>query len=312
MCLYENHQDGIIEGKRGFGVGIITRQKMFLHTLRSAGGSASHLAATKWCFLIGQESESKGGSAFYKFVPYKFGPFSFSLYHEASTLASLGLIEEIDDQTWAVTKDGIRQADTLPGSLKRDVELIVERYGRESTQGLLDVVYKRYPWYTILSDMIERRAGAPPRSEPSVYTMGYEGLLIDEFLNRLLECGIRRVIDVRSNPIARRYGFHKSSLSRLCERLGFEYCHFPDLGIPSEERRHLRSASEYDSLFERYREEMLPERIGSLQKAAEMLQADASVLVCSEADPRFCHRTHLAGVLSARTGLPIRHLGWPR
>jgi uncharacterized protein (DUF488 family) len=293
-------------------VAILTRQKVFLYALRQGGGRASHLAATKWCFLIWQESRQKGGSAFYRFVPYKYGPFSFSLYHEASNLASLGLLEESDAQTWAVTEAGIRQANTLPNSLKREIESIVTRYGDQSPQGLIDIVYERYPWFTILSDMVRRRAGKPPRAESNVYTMGYEGLLIDDFLNRLLENGIHRVIDVRNNPIARRYGFHKSSLSRLCGRLAIEYCHFPDLGIPSQERKTLTSADQYELLFKRYRDEIIPRRSTSVREVAEAMQAEPSVLVCTEADPRFCHRTHLAQVIAARIGRPICHLEWPR
>jgi uncharacterized protein (DUF488 family) len=48
---------------------------------------------------------------------------------------------------------------------------------------------------------------------------------------------IRRLIDVRSNPTARRYGFHESTLDRLVNRLSIEYRHFAELGIRSEIRR---------------------------------------------------------------------------
>ena len=99
---------------------------------------------------------------------------------------------------------------------------------------------------------------------------GYEGLQIDGFLNILLEAGIEQIIDVRHNPISRRYGFHKSTLSGVCGRLNIEYKHVPEVGIPSELRANLRQPSDYIPLFQEYEKKTLSsqplavERIGKL------------------------------------------------
>jgi uncharacterized protein (DUF488 family) len=136
--------------------------------------------------------------------------------------------------------------------------------------------------------------------------------MVDGFLDRLVRSGIQCLVDVRHNPVSRRYGFHKSTLSRLCDYLGIEYQHFPELGVPSENRTSLHVLSDYQALFDRYQREMLPRQAVTVQKAAKILSARPSVLVCMEANPEFCHRTHLATVLAKLTGLPIKHLAIPQ
>lgn len=51
-----------------------------------------------------------------------------------------------------------------------------------------------------------------------------------------------------------------------------------------------------------------PARRRPMERTAKILAARPSVLVCMEADPEFCHRSHLAAALAKRTGLPIKHL----
>lgn len=75
-------------------------------------------------------------------------------------------------------------------------------------------VYREFPWYTLNSKNAARRAASAPVASPAVYTVGYEGLMLDGLLDLLLRVGIKRLIDVRCNPVARRFGFHKSTLDR--------------------------------------------------------------------------------------------------
>ncbi len=47
----------------------------------------------KWLFLLAQDAQAQVSAAHYQFVPYKFGPFSFTLYQAAAPsggLASVG------------------------------------------------------------------------------------------------------------------------------------------------------------------------------------------------------------------------------
>jgi uncharacterized protein (DUF488 family) len=155
---------------------------------------------------------------------------------------------------------------------------------------------------------LEEEKRRRPVAETSIYTAGYEGKTVDEFLNLLMESGISRLIDVRYNPISRRYGFHKSTLLRLCSSLKIDYQHLPGLGIPSSEREHLDSHHKYTALFENYRCN-LPSREKDLTNVSRLLQSDPSVLVCMEANPKFCHRNVLAQHLTTLIDMPIKHLG---
>jgi len=46
-----------------------------------------------------------------------------------------------------------------------------------------------------------------------LYTIGYEGAEISQFLRTLRDCGVQRVIDIRDVPVSRKPGFSKGSLS---------------------------------------------------------------------------------------------------
>jgi uncharacterized protein (DUF488 family) len=285
---------------------MLNRQRIVLFTLNEAGGHASRLQVVKWLFLLGQETPNRGGEAFYQFVPYQYGPFSFCLYHEATRLGDGGLLTEHDAQTWSVTAEGKNIAAVLPESLRDDVVQVLTQYGSHTLGELMGYVYDRYPWFTVNS--LNDPRCSRPTNKLAVYTAGYEGLLVDGFLNRLLHHGIERVIDVRNNPVSRRYGFHGGTLSRLCSRLGMEYVHFPDLGIPPEDRQGLMGPSDYRALFRRYEDAVLPTRVASVGKVASLLSEKPGVLVCSESDPEQCHRSRLARVVAARCGLPVEHL----
>ncbi|MDJ0761995.1 MAG: DUF488 family protein [Myxococcota bacterium] len=271
-----------------------------------AGGQLSRFQLTKWAFALSKDSESGGGATFYNFVPYKYGPFSFSLYQEMGKLCVAGLLNEDDKDHLSITSKGISNIGTLPFEIRKDIHIIAKRYGEMSERAMIDDIYNRHPWYTILSEI--RSLEERPNAELLVYTAGYEGLSIDAFLNRLVQNGISCLVDVRKNPIARRYGFHKKTLNRLCEKLGIRYHHFPELGIRSEKRQNLTNPSAYQRLFEEYERTVLKQENDAVEEVAAIIERYPSVLVCSEADPAFCHRTHLGKRLSAMTDLLVRDL----
>src|SRR4051794_39996222 len=147
---------------------MLTRQKVILEMLRSAGRPVQRVELMKWCFLLRHESASAGGSAFYDFVPYKFGPFSFALYQEIEKLQAVNCVLSHHDQAWKLNPEVAPTAVGLVPSLARDVETIVAEFGRFTCDGLLNYVYERYPSYTVNS---ERKRLAPrPTAEAAVYT----------------------------------------------------------------------------------------------------------------------------------------------
>jgi hypothetical protein len=79
---------------------ILHRQKVLLSLIYHADRAVSDVELTKWAFLIRHEHESRGGSAFYEFVPYLYGPFSFSLNQEAGKLTDKGLLTYATENSW--------------------------------------------------------------------------------------------------------------------------------------------------------------------------------------------------------------------
>ncbi|MBX3729519.1 MAG: DUF488 domain-containing protein [Candidatus Sumerlaeia bacterium] len=287
---------------------IFNRQKVVLALLQEAGRAVGRLELMKWAFLLRHDSPSFGGSAFYGFVPYKYGPFSFCLQREMGDLTERALTVETDGNHWAIGPAAPdRMIDALDFEVVRDVQHIVAAFGDcPDADGVLDHVYSRFPAYTVRSEI--RRLATLPVAPPAIYTAGYQSLSADDFLDLLVQSGMRRLIDVRNNPIARRYGFHKSSLSRLCGHLSIEYFHFPELGIDSSLRRNLDSQEDRDSLFDLYERTTLAEHQDSIDRVARLLEEAPGVLVCMETEPCECHRTRLAQALTKRTGLPVIHL----
>jgi len=287
---------------------MLNRQKTLLLLLESAGRPVSKLELTKWAFILREELPSRGGSAFYDFLPYKYGPFSFCLHREMDALIRDGYVK--DGGSWASTALAAGLVRTLPKAVRRDGQCVVERFLDKPVNHVVDYVYSTYPRFTVNSE--RRKMAERVVASPAVYTSGYEGLSVDAFLDRLIRNGVQRIIDVRNNPVARRYGFHKSTLTRLGVRVGIQYVHVPELGIQSALRQNLCSREDYDALFDRYATETLAGERLSIQCVADLMTEKASVLICMEADPQFCHRSRLAETVSHETGLPIRHLGCDR
>ena len=282
---------------------MLIRQKVILSLIDQMDGQVSRLPLVKLAFLLGKEAKIK---TFYEFVPYHHGPFSFTLYHELETLRRNGyIIEPSKDKIRRVSDVTIPPIDFALGNAIKDFS---NRYSTLSTEALIKHVYSNYPWFTINAKASEQRREKRPKGKCAVYTAGYEGLQIDGFLNILLESGIEQVIDVRRNPISRRYGFHKSTLSRLCKRLAIKYRHVPEVGIPSELRANLQP-SDYIQLFQNYEQDILSAQQAAVESIASWVESKPSVLVCMEADPDSCHRSRLAAQIENRTKLTIHHLG---
>lgn len=285
---------------------MFSRQRTLLSIVEAAGGRASHLHLTKCAFAVRQETETGGGDAFYDFLPYKYGPSSFTLYQEAAKLCREGLLADAEGDTWVLTDAGRNHAAHVGHQVATDVRSVVSKLGRLPAAELLRWTYDRYPWFTVLSEV--RRKQPRPEGALAAWTAGYEGLSVDAFLNRLLERGIRRLVDVRHHPVARRYGFHGRTLAGLCTKLDIEYVHLPQLGIAGHLRRHLQGPGDYAALFADY-DRYLDEHDDEVRRVADLMKRKPSVLVCVEADPNRCHRTCLARRIAGIAGLAVGDLG---
>ena len=196
------------------------RQRMLISLVDQSGGQVSRLVLVKMAFLLAQEPEVLEAGAFYDFVPYKFGPFSFGLYRDLANLEARGHLTTTDRSVMLASGapgSAGRSAAELPGGGGDAIGRIVARYRPMRTDALLGYVYRRFPWYATASERRELvPADLPERAVAPVaaYTVGYEGKSVDAFFDALLRAGIQAVIDVRSNPVSRKYGFARKSMGR--------------------------------------------------------------------------------------------------
>ena len=297
---------------------MFTRQRILLgliyfgETQVPIGYSRTRLM--KHAFLLSESKKDSCKFKLYDFVPYKFGPFSFCLYRDLEILIRDGVISTKGEKSSFLTttnrSSGIREEiDKLPWNVREAIDDISRSYCKLTQEELLQDVYARFPWYAINS---ERKNLAPnplpnrPVAKPAIFTAGYEGKTADGFFNLLVKNGIQRILDVRRNPISRKYGFARSSMSAIGAKLDIGYSHCPELGIPKIQREKLDTPEDYQKLFNRY-EQNLPRLQEHVDSIIRLIQEKASVLVCMESDPDFCHRSRLAREIRRQTNMDICH-----
>lgn len=126
-----------------------------------------------------------------------------------------------------------------------------------------------------------------------IFTIGYEGATVAEFVAALHEAGVRRVIDVRALPLSRRPGFSKTPLSGALGEAGIDYVHLKALGTPADGRAAAR-AGRHSDLKRIYAGQLeLAEAIAQSAQMLAFAEEAPSALLCFERDPAACHRTLL-------------------
>lgn len=126
-----------------------------------------------------------------------------------------------------------------------------------------------------------------------IYTIGYEGATMAEFLTALKDAGVKRVIDVRALPLSRRPGFSKTPVRAALAEAGIDYVHLKALGTPADGRSAARAGRQAD-LERIYADQLeLPEAIVQVEQMRELANDKPSALLCFERDPTQCHRSLL-------------------
>lgn len=285
---------------------MFSRQRALLRLVENEGGTISRLRLVKLAFMLSRD-QSAPRAGVYDFLPYKHGPFSFTLYHEIRALNRVGCLIETEHQVQISADPGLSKH-SLGSRFLSLIDGVSSRCRRVTTSALVDSVYASYPWFTINSADVRKRRGKRPSAYPAVYTVGYQGMMVDGLLDLLLRRGVRQLVDVRFNPVARRYGFHKVTLQRLCNAVDIEYFHFGSLGVPGAWRTCLSDRSSYERLFDRYTNEILPREEPAIDCVACLISGSPSAIMCMEADHQSCHRSRLGEEISRRTSLPVQEL----
>lgn len=287
--------------KRRNGGGLFYRRKILLALLQAFGGKLTKMDLQKLLFLLAQMQEDPS----YDFIPYKYGCYSFQSAADKRTMMKYKLLEEEKDWVNKSSRDYLAMIDPID---RRHILELRMKFGNLRGTGLIRYVYTQYPYYAIHSTIadsiltpseLERvDAVRPAASECTLFTIGYEGKTLEEYLKQLIDSSVKILCDVRRNPISMKFGFSKNQLRGAAESLGILYVHLPGLGIASSKRQNLETVDDYEELFKEYEQKSLPKQQHALQKIVDLMRAFGRVsLTCFERDADHCHRGRVARAL---------------
>lgn len=280
------------------------RKRLLLRLAHLQGGEIDRLRLVKLAFLIAHKSETPPNLR-YDFVPYRYGPYSFALYRDWRALAAAGLT--LDDgeggNSFRITKAGQSLADETPDEFVAIADSTHEEWSGKTTKALIDDVYERYPWFAHRS---ERDGGKHKRkmqaAKLAVYTVGYQGLSVDAFLNLLISRGITHLVDTRFTPQSRVYGYHATTLQRLCGYVDISYKSEPMLGVPKLVRARFLRSRNHAKFAEDYAR-ILNDNPDRVRESARLVATNPTAVMCYERDVHDCHRSMLARSLAGATDL---------
>jgi uncharacterized protein (DUF488 family) len=284
------------------------RRKVILALIQTFGGELEKIRLHKFLFLISRQQTQP----VYDFIPYKFGCFSYTVNADVLTMEKYGLLL-IEDDTNSIRK--LDQTDYIRQLKYSDIKILKElknTYGRMSNEELIKYTYHKFPYYAINSEILNKLFNdkelehinrlKPKNNNITLFTIGYEGKSVEEYLNQLIKNNIKLLLDVRKNPFSMKFGFSKNQLSNYCENIGIKYLHLPEAGIESEMRQNLSTQEDYEHLFLWYQKNILNNNKSIIYYILSLLENHRRVaLTCFEADIYRCHRKYLA---EAITNLP--------
>ncbi len=278
---------------------MLYRRKVLLNILHEFNSKLPRLSLLKLALLV---TRTAGATQCYDFVPYKYGAFSYSLYSDINALTREGTVSEAGKD---IILNSFNCEDyKIKSTDMQAIRFVHSQFPTASTTDLITYTYNKYPFFASKSTLtkyitpeIQQKIQECISNDTSteLFTIGYEGISCEEYLNRLLINNIALLIDVRKNPISMKYGFTKSLLAKHVQDLGIKYLHLPELGIESEERQNLETYQDYKDLFEKYAKTTLLNNQRALEYIITLLRENKKVaLTCFEKDYHYCHRGVIA------------------
>lgn len=142
-----------------------------------------------------------------------------------------------------------------------------------------------------------------------ICTIGFTQKSAETFFGLLGESGVRRVVDIRLNNSSQLAGFAKRDDLRyfLWEINGIDYVHETSLAPTEDILVPYRKKDITWAEFKQQFIQLLRER--EVEQNLDRAVLDQACLLCSEAEPHYCHRLLVAEYLAHHWGeIEIRHL----
>lgn len=142
-----------------------------------------------------------------------------------------------------------------------------------------------------------------------VCTIGFSKKNLREFISRLKDAGVEKVMDIRLNNTSQLAGYaKKQDLEYVLELVEIGYVHYPELAPTESLLKDYKgkkvSWDEYEKTFDTILEQRKPLDHIDLQN-----EPGTICLLCSEDKPLYCHRRLVAEYIKANIeGIEIKHL----
>lgn len=140
----------------------------------------------------------------------------------------------------------------------------------------------------------------------TVFTIGYSGFQINDFIKTLKSKSVSLVIDVRSLPYSQYYAdYNKENLSKILDGNKIYYRNYAlEFGARQEERSYYPNGYLDFDMFSKSEA-----FLSGVDKLKESMQQDYTfALMCSEKDPTMCHRSILVARAFYIFGYNVVHL----
>lgn len=142
-----------------------------------------------------------------------------------------------------------------------------------------------------------------------IYTIGFTQTSAEQFFDKLIKAGVKKIVDARLNNSSQLAGFAKKDDLRyfLKAIANIDYIHMPVLA-PSEEilTEYKKKKGDWQTYEKNFLVLMEERRIENIVNPSDL---DQACLLCSEHLPEQCHRRLVAEYLKNKWGdVKIEHL----
>lgn len=139
--------------------------------------------------------------------------------------------------------------------------------------------------------------GSESTKKIQLYTIGYEGSDVSEFVLALRNSSVKTLIDVRELPLSRKKGFSKNGLRDELEHQGIKYMHVRQLGDPKSGRIAARAGdfAKFRKIFNKHMS--LEASKAALASILPVVKSGGACLLCFERSHKNCHRSIVASEL---------------
>ena len=181
------------------------RQRFLLLLLEMTGGQLSKTDFQKLLFL----SQKEAGFNYYNFVPYHYGCYSFQAQSDIELMEAFGWLK--------INEKSINLLAKPKAFLKNNELITLSKFTRDFKnyrgQKLITYVYEKFPYYAIrskiaskilndysLKNILTEKEKLVNQTE-TIYTIGYEGISFETYINKLIKHDIKYVMYAKIHSV---------------------------------------------------------------------------------------------------------------